>query len=213
MKLTDKERKALRDSIDYWQEDIINKFVGRNRISTMGLSLWWTKSKEFVKCYDKSCALCIGIQNAQDDCRSCIYTRFYRYDCGSLRGDWLTFVNKPTKETAIAMRDALQVILDSDNIRCGGCIHFNDCKSKHSEDIHTFGKDGRYACWHEKESYCNIPKVFMCNARNGNEIKCEGFEKSDNSEFTCIYRHENMEECDEYYCNNEELIKETIKNK
>jgi len=112
MKLTQAERKALQESINHWQEDIINKFVGENSIARIS-SLYWKKSKKIVDCYSDSCPLCrkyFGILGYA--CMDCPYCKFYNKKCTFLH--WRSFNEIPTKENAIAMRDSLQAILDSD---------------------------------------------------------------------------------------------------
>ncbi len=118
MKLTDEERTALEQSIDHWQNDIINKFVGGNIIKWLvnGFGhhkFWWVNSKENAKIHGDSCPLCIMFNRNCHTC--CPYYKYYGNSCDNcLDGHWYKFSRNLTKENAIAMRDALQAILDSD---------------------------------------------------------------------------------------------------
>ena len=108
MELTDKEKKLLQQSIDHWQEDIINQFVGGNKPDKVGK--YWTKSKKIVRDRGVDCPLC---QEANEECVDCVYYCFYGVQCDSEDGDWYKWNSCRSKVNAIAMRDALQNILDS----------------------------------------------------------------------------------------------------
>jgi hypothetical protein len=141
MKLTLEEKKALQQSIDHWQNDIINKFVGGNMI--LGGRIW-SKSKDMVLSDSDSCSLCnickVKSTNFHNqygcliiDCNICVYTKFYGSPCDK-GGHWSRFSANSTKKYAIAMRDALQAILDSDKenyckmvFKCTTRIH-SECK-------------------------------------------------------------------------------------
>ena len=111
MKLTDKEKKLLQQSVDHWQEDIINKFIGGNKPDRFCYN--WTKSKEIVRDRNLDCPLC---QEYNDLCSYCLYYKFYNISCECLH--WNKWKDEQTKESAIAMRDALQAILDSESNWC-----------------------------------------------------------------------------------------------
>jgi len=169
MKLTQAERKALQESINHWQEDIINKFVGENSIARIS-SLYWKKSKKIVDCYSDSCPLCrkyFGILGYA--CMDCPYCKFYNKKCTFLH--WRSFNEIPTKENAIAMRDSLQAILDSDKqnklticFKCGciKIIEHRECSGYVADDDDIYGRckfanqiQGNYA-----------PKPFDCTNIN-----------------------------------------------
>jgi len=173
LKLTPAERKALQESINHWQEDVINKFVGGNTPSPH--YDYWIKSKEELRHRSEYCPLCIhcgytliGFPN----CEQCPYKVFYGFECDSAGGHWFRFEENRSKKYAIAMRDALQAILDSDKqnkltirfFKCGcvKIIEHRECSGYVADDDDIYGRckfanqiQGNYA-----------PKPFDCTNIN-----------------------------------------------
>ena len=108
IELTAKEITAIKKSIKHWEKDIIKRFEKGDEIYNER----WNDGTT-VNYYSDDCALCK--LKAADDCDFCPFVKFYGVGCDEYDqrySYWRKFNKKPTKRNAIAMRNALQRILD-----------------------------------------------------------------------------------------------------
>lgn len=111
IKLTVKERRAVKSSIKHWERDIIKLFLLGDSIEK-GLSydLYWKCADTDVKCHEYECSLC-KIADPRIGCDGCPYTKKYGYACDGYKGHWRKFFTKPTLRRAKEMVKALENIL------------------------------------------------------------------------------------------------------
>jgi len=100
MNWTPEERKAIEESYDHWDKDMVIP------ISREGAS----RFAGHYPCGGADCALCKISSDVY--CNQCPYLRFYGKTCGSSGMHWYNWKRNPSPETAIAMRDALKKLLE-----------------------------------------------------------------------------------------------------
>lgn len=109
MKLTPRDKRLLKMSINHWNNDIIRHFQnGDNVIYISGYKVWENIASVVEDTVD-FCPLCIKFYDS--DCENCPYSNFYHLECYNDKGHWGKWYREPTLKNAIAMRNALQKIL------------------------------------------------------------------------------------------------------
>jgi len=122
MKLTTKERELLEESIEHWNKDIIDNFTIHNKTICEFASTLWNDGS-LICDFELYCPLCIKYMrhNIRGVCTRCPYFKFYKINCdyhnkfelNGKKGHWYAWRMNKTLESAIAMRNALQRIVDS----------------------------------------------------------------------------------------------------
>lgn len=123
MKWTKRERKAIEDSIEHWQHDIISRLRDGDKvlIDSCHDRVWKSTGRE-VEHMDSNCPLCrmVGLENS---CVKCPYAKYYWYACDQLEiaekgaGHWRKFNIDPCLKTALGMLNALKRLLIQEETR------------------------------------------------------------------------------------------------
>lgn len=110
MRLSEKQKKAIRASVRHWQKDIIDRFkIGDSVGERSSLYNRW-KSGAIIKDSSAWCELCRGYAAVGGtDCDRCPYFKFYGHNCTA--GHWGQWWANSCLENAEAMRDALKAML------------------------------------------------------------------------------------------------------
>lgn len=117
MNLSLEEEKALDESIEHWNEDMVGPFKKGLRAKNVEHRMVWQKklwgfipiyiNVGPVLCCADDCALC---ENCEDFCSLCIYTKFYGRTCDDDGGHWNKFIDDSCLKTALDMVKALEAI-------------------------------------------------------------------------------------------------------
>jgi hypothetical protein len=107
----------LEKSIAHWEKDIIQPLRRGRKIEDAGIfgpNLFWKDTKKEVKYRGVYCPLCKVYT-----CTYCPYYIFYSRTCDSHnnRGHWDKFIYHPSLRTAVAMKKALEKILNNGRIK------------------------------------------------------------------------------------------------
>jgi hypothetical protein len=114
LNLSQRQIKAVQDSIEHWKEDIEKPLMEGEKIYNCDFELRWKSSAKLVKYREDSCALCKIVKS---DCSDCPYCLFYGQACDEYDqarnqdGYWRKFRRNPNLRTARAMIRALERII------------------------------------------------------------------------------------------------------
>ena len=108
--LSVEEKKAVQESIEHWETDIIAELLKGRKIKKNGScrKVTWEDSGRAVPCYEINAILC---KSCSPGCGACPYYKAYGCRCADIGEPWDGFIEKPTIENARAMVDKLRGLL------------------------------------------------------------------------------------------------------